>query len=214
MLICLRYLNKDGSNPDNNKQIEILLRLLDLKDTKLVEWNFRNLQITINKSHDLEDGDKKFLKDLLSIPGNKSAYESKLLKKKIQNFLIKNNSSRSVSNVDDSEKIKVDVDIIDRRGKSEWDEIEWVVWKISLNPLSELFKDGQVKSVVYQFDSTFRDKRIEIFSSDHNENYSVNVMGWQERKFDIELHQNDNTILKMVGDLKETVDVKPTKESA
>ena len=204
MLICLRYLNKDESNSENETLIVTLLRLLDLKDTNLVDWNFRNLQLTVDKSHDLKKGDRQFLKDLLAIPGNKSGYESKSLKKKIQDFLIKNYSSRNVRYMtDDSEKIKVDVKIIDRIGKSEWNEIEWVVWKISLDPSSEFIKDGQVKNVVYQFDSTFQKKRIDISSTDDNGKFSINVMGWEERKFDIELHRNDGAILKMVSDLKE-----------
>ena len=44
MLICLRYLNKDKDNSDNETLIVDLLRLLELKDTKLVDWNFENLQ--------------------------------------------------------------------------------------------------------------------------------------------------------------------------
>ena len=206
MLICLRYLNNDKSNSDNEKLIIRLLRFLDLKDTNLVDWNFLNLQIIVDKNQDLENGDKQFLKDLLAIPGNKSGYESKLLKKKIQDFLIKNNSSRNIRYItDDSEKIKVDVKIIDSIGKSEWNEIEWVVWNISLDPSSELIKDGQVKYVVYKFDSTFQDKRVDnkISSTDDNGKFSINVMGWEERKFEIELHRNDGSILKMISNLKE-----------
>ena len=48
---------------------------------------------------------------------------------------------------DDGEKIKVEVKIIDEIGKSEWNEIKWVVWNISLNPSSEFIKDGQVNYV-------------------------------------------------------------------
>ena len=154
----------------------------------------------------MENGDKQFLKDLLAIPGNKSGYESKLLKKKIQDFLVKNNSSRNVHYMtDDSEKIKVDVKIIDSVGKSEWNEIEWVVWNISLDPSSEFIKDGRIKYVVYKFDSTFLDKRVDnkISSTDDNGKFSINVMGWEERKFEIELHRNDGSILKMISNLKE-----------
>ena len=43
LLICLRYLNKDGANPNNETLIKDFLRLLELKDSKLVEWNFQNL---------------------------------------------------------------------------------------------------------------------------------------------------------------------------
>jgi tetratricopeptide (TPR) repeat protein len=202
MLICLRYLNKDKFNPDNDKRIESLLRYLDLKETNLVIWNFRNLQITVNDSQELDNGDRQFLSDLLSIPGHKPGYESKSLKKRIQDFLINNNPSKNLRIIDYGEKI-IDVDIIDRRRKSEWDETEWVVWKISLDQSSEFLKDGKVKKVVYQFDSTFQNNRIEISSTDDNNEFSINVMGWEKRKFDIELHRNDNTILKMVGDLKE-----------
>ena len=43
LLICLRYLNKDKDNPHNETLIKDLLRLLELKDSKLVDWNFENL---------------------------------------------------------------------------------------------------------------------------------------------------------------------------
>ena len=43
LLICLRYLNKDKDNPHNETLKEDLLRLLELKDSKLVDWNFENL---------------------------------------------------------------------------------------------------------------------------------------------------------------------------
>ena len=106
---------------------------------------------------------------------------------------------------DDGEKIKVDVKIIDKIGKSEWNEIEWVVWNISLDPSSDYIKDGKVEYVVYTFDSTFQDKRIDkkIYSKDGNGKYSIYVMGWEERKFEIELYRNDDSILKMTSNLKE-----------
>jgi tetratricopeptide (TPR) repeat protein len=207
MLICLRYLNNDRSNSDNEILIVKLLGLLDLKDTNLVDWNFHNLQITVDKSQDLKDEDKEFLKNLLSIPGYKSGYESKSLKKKIQDFLIKNNLTRNIRYItDDGEKIKVNVKIIDKIGKSEWNEIEWVVWNISLDPSSDFIKDGKVEYVVYTFDSTFQDKRIDkkIYSKHGNGKYSIYVMAWEEeRKFEIELHRNDGSILKMTSNLKE-----------
>jgi len=56
---------------------------------------------------------------------------------------------------------------------------------------------------VYQFDSTFQEKRIDISSTEDNGKFSINVMGWEERKFDLELHRDVGPILKMVGDLKE-----------
>jgi tetratricopeptide (TPR) repeat protein len=208
MLICLRYLNKDESNSDNERLIVDLLRLLDLKDTSLVDWNFHNLQSTVDKSQDLKNGDKEFLKNLLSIPGNKPTYESKALKKKIQDFVVKNDlGSRNVHYIpDDGEKIKVEVKIIDEIGKSEWNEIKWVVWNISLNPSSEFIKDGQVKYVTYTFDPSFQDKRVDkkIYPKDDNGKFSINVMGWdgEERKFEIELHRNDDSILKMTSILK------------
>jgi len=43
LLICLRYLNKDKANPHNETLIKDLLRLLELKESKLVDWNFQNL---------------------------------------------------------------------------------------------------------------------------------------------------------------------------
>jgi hypothetical protein len=114
--------------------------------------------------------------------------------------------SRNVRYItDDNDKIIVDVKVIDRAGKSEWNEIEWVVWNVSLDPKSEFIKDGQLKYVVYKFDSSFQDKRVDnkITSTDGDGKFSINVMGWEERKFDIELHRNDGSILKMISNLKE-----------
>ena len=37
---------------------------------------------------------------------------------------------------------------IDKIGKSERNQIEWVVWNIPLDPSSEFIKDGQVRYVV------------------------------------------------------------------
>ena len=207
MLICLRYLNQDVSNSENEILIESLLRLLDFKDTNLVDWSFHNLQITVAKREDLKDGDIQFLKDLLCIPGKEPGYESKSIKKKIQDFVIKNNLSTNVHYIpDDGEKIKVEVKIIDKIGKSEWNETEWVVWGISLDPSSELIKKGQVEYVVYIFDSTFQDKRDnkKIYPKDDNGKFSINVMGWEERKFEIELHLNDRkrSILKITSNLE------------
>jgi len=204
MLLCLRYLKNNEPNSNNEELIVKLLILLDLKDTKLVDWNFLNLQTIIQKSQDLKEEDKQFLDVLLSIPGNKSQYESKSLKNKIQDFLNKINSSRNVCFITvDDEKIKVNVKQIDSIGKSEWNEIEWFVWNISIDPSPEFIKDGQIKHVVYQFDSTFQEKRIDISSTEDNGKFSINVMGWEERKFDLELHRDVGPILKMVGDLKE-----------
>jgi hypothetical protein len=58
--------------------------------------------------------------------------------------------------------------------------------------------------VVYKFDSTFQDKRVDnkISSTDDNGKFSLNVMGWEKRKFEIELHRNDDSILKMISNLK------------
>jgi hypothetical protein len=72
-------------------------------------------------------------------------------------------------------------------------------------PSSELIKKGQVEYVVYIFNSTFQDKRIDkkIYSKDGKAQFSIYVMGWEERKFQIELHQNDGSILKMISNLKE-----------
>jgi hypothetical protein len=62
-----------------------------------------------------------------------------------------------------------------------------------------------VEYVVYTFDSTFQDKREDkkIYSKDDNGKFSIYVMGWEETKFEIEMHRNDGSILKMTSNLKE-----------
>jgi len=215
MLICLRYLNKDESDSDNETLIEELLKLLNLKDTNLIDWNFQNLKCSVDKSEDLESGDQEFLKNLLSIPGNKPTYESESLKKKIQDFVIKNNlESRNIQYIpDDSDKIRVEVQIIDTIGKSEWNEIEWFVWNISLKISPEFINGTSVDYVVYTFDSSFQDTREKenkkIYPKDDNGKFSINVIGREEeRKFEIELHLKDGkdskngSILKLTSNLK------------
>jgi tetratricopeptide (TPR) repeat protein len=81
MLICLRYLNGDALNTDNETLLRDLLRLFDLKDSNLIEWNFQNLKDVIDSSKVIKPEDIVFLKNMLSVPGIMSENESQLLKK-------------------------------------------------------------------------------------------------------------------------------------
>jgi hypothetical protein len=204
MLICLRYLNKDATNSDNETLIRELLRLLDLKDSRLIDWNFQNLKNIIDNK-DIKSEDKEFLKNLLSIPGSKTKNEYELLKKKIQDFVI--NDEHDFRNVhyipDDEEKITVKFDK-KNLGKSELDEIEWVLWNISLKISTEFINDESVDYVIYTFDPTFQDKRDNktLYPNDGKGDFSINVIGWEETKFEIELHLKNGSIQKMVSNLK------------
>jgi tetratricopeptide (TPR) repeat protein len=202
MLICLRYLNKDETNSDN--EIRELLRLLDLKDSKLIDWNFENLKKIVENSKVIKEDDREFLKNMLCIPGNNPENE-KLLKKKIHDFVINKPNLRNVQYIpEDDERVKVKVDI-KKLGKSELDEIEWVLWNISLEISSKYYiNDKSVKYVVYKFDPTFQDKRDDkgIYPDGGKENFSINVIGWEATKFEIELHLENGPIQKMVSNLK------------
>ena len=92
---------------------------------------------------------------------------------------------------------------IDKIGKSERNQIEWVVWDIPLDPSSEFIKDGKVRYVVWTFDSTIQDKQIDkkLYPKNDNRKFSVNVIGWEESKFEIEIHRKDGSILKKVSKL-------------
>ena len=70
-----------------------MLRLLDLKDSKLVEWNFQNLEDVINDDKSITFEDKGFLTGILSIPGAKPKEDIDALKRKIQDYLVKNSTS-------------------------------------------------------------------------------------------------------------------------
>jgi tetratricopeptide (TPR) repeat protein len=205
LLICLRYLNKDEANSNNETLIKNLLRLLELKDSKLVDWNFQNLQDTVYSSKDIKDEDKEFLKNLLSIPG-KPKDESESLKKKIQDFVKKRKpDSINIDYIsdDDDERIKLEVAIKERLGKSEGNEIEWFLWNISLELSPEFLNDESVDYVVYMFDPTFQDKRDDkkLYPKDGKAKFSIYVIGWEESKFEIELHRKNGSILKMVRKL-------------
>lgn len=202
MLICLRYLNKDETNSDN--EIRQLLRLLDLKDSKLIDWNFQNLKKIVENSKVIKEDDREFLKNMLCIPGNKPENE-KLLKKKIHDFVINKPNLRNVQYIpDDDERIKVNVDM-KKVGKSELDEIEWVLWNISLEISSKYYiKDKSVDYVEYKFDPTFQDKRDNkrLYPDIGKENFSIKVIGWEATKFEIELHLKNGFIQKKVSNLK------------
>jgi tetratricopeptide (TPR) repeat protein len=202
MLICLRYLNKDKTNSDN--EIRELLRLFDLKDSKLIDWNFQNLKRIVENSKVIKDDDREFLKNMLCLPGNKPENE-KLIKKKIHDFVINKLDLRNVEYIpDDDERIKVKVEL-KKLGKSELDEIEWVLWNISLKISSKYYiNDKSVAYVVYKFDPTFQDKRENktLYPDIGKEDFSINVIGWEATKFEIELSLKNGSIQKMVSNLK------------
>ena len=211
MLICLRYLNKDKANPHNETLIKDLLRLLELKDSKLVDWNFQNLNEAVKtavKNKDINDEDGRFLTNLLSIPGNKPKDESESLKKKIGDFVMKSKpDSKNIEYIsDDDERIKVHVVIKERLGKSELNGIEWFLWNISLELSPEFLNDESDESVdyvVYMFDPTFQDRREDkkLYPKDGKAQFLTNVIGWEETKFEIEMHRKNGYILKKVSKL-------------
>ena len=213
LLICLRYLNKDKDNPHNETLIKDLLRLLELKDSKLVDWNFENLNEAVKtavKNKDMNDEDGRFFTNLLSIPGNKPKDESESLKKKIEDFVMKNKpKTKKIHYIsDDDERIKVHVVIKERLGKSELNGIEWFLWNISLELSPEFLNnesDESVAYVVYTFDPTFQDKREredkKLYPKDGKAQFLTNVIGWEETKFEIEIHRKDGSILKKVSKL-------------
>ncbi|MGA8844110.1 MAG: hypothetical protein WB511_11050 [Nitrososphaeraceae archaeon] len=150
LLICLRYLNKDGANPNNETLIKDLLRLFELKDSKLVEWNFQNLLKIIQDHKDMKDEDKIFLKTIVSIPSAKPKNDVEELKKKIQDFVInKKLYSDTAKYIPDNitEKI-VKVKVEERFEKSERDENDWYLWNISLELSREFSGDESVEYVV------------------------------------------------------------------
>jgi len=211
LLICLHYLKGNEAYAHSETLIKDLLRLLDLKDSKLVEWNFINLKEVIDKEITSKD-DKDFLTSILSIPGEKPEEDIEALKKKILDYLVKNNQQFDNDNIqfisdNNVEKIvKIKTTPID---KSKDHETQWYHWSISLD-LSELAGEGSVEYVVYTFDPTFRDTRDEsdkkILPKDVKEvkdgiqNFPISVIGWKESKFEIELKRN-GSILKMVSKL-------------
>lgn len=55
------------------------------------------------------------------------------------------------------------------------------------------------------FDPIFQDIREDkkIYPKNDNRKFSINVIGWEESKFEIEIHRKDGSILKKVSIIKE-----------
>jgi len=107
---------------------------------------------------------------------------------------------------DDDERIKAHVVIKERLGKSELNGIEWFLWNISLELSPEFLNnesDESVDYVVYTFDPTFQDRREDkkLYPKDGKAQFSTNVIGWEETKFEIEMHRKNGSILKKVSKL-------------
>ena len=214
LLICSRYLRMKNEPADvnereaNAKYIENLLRLINLKDSKFVEWDFHNLQNIVDSDPEIKSEYKDFLKDILSIPGNN--VENEKLKKQIQDFVIRNklvtNKVEYVPEYNNKMQVRIQGNSVkDEIIKS---EVEWFVWKISFKLLPDYFKDKTVKSIVFKFDPTFKNFEQEFPVEDNNQEFWINVLGTDERKFEIEVNLVNGYTLKMVNKLRIPTDKK------
>ena len=203
-MISLHHLNPLKENvPDSYVEIlKDLLTLLDLKDTDLVDWNFRNLEEVIYSRRDMDSYDKAFLENIFSIP-NKSKNDIEQLKKEIQQYIVDKKlqymNINFISNIDTQQVVKMVTKPIAKSN----DNIQWYLWKISLE-LSRVFNDNiPVDNVVYTFDPKFQGQQGNSFYTKEGEsNFPINVIGDQETKFEIEVKRKDDSILKMISKLK------------
>ena len=149
---------------------------------------------------------KIFLKTIVSIPGAKPKNDVEELKKKIQDFVInKKLYSDTAKYMPDNitEKI-VKVKVEERFEKSERDENDWYLWNISLELSREFSGDESVEYVVYRFNPTFQDRREDnkLYAKGNESNFSINVIGWEDTKFEIEMKHKNGSISKMVSKLE------------
>ena len=204
LMISLHHLNPLKENvPDSYVEIlKDLLTLLDLKDTDLVDWNFRNLEEVIYSRRDMDSYDKAFLENIFSIP-NKSKNDIDQLKKEIQQYIVDKKlqymNINFISNIDTQQVVKMVTKPIAKSN----DNIQWYLWKISLE-LSRVFNDNiPVDNVVYTFDPKFQGQQGNSFYTKEGEsNFPINVIGYEETKFEIEVKRKDDSILKMISKLK------------
>jgi tetratricopeptide (TPR) repeat protein len=204
LMISLHHLNPLKENvPDSYVEIlKDLLTLLDLKDTDLVDWNFRNLEEVIYSRRDMDSYDKAFLENIFSIP-NKSKNDIEQLKKEIQQYIVDKKleymNINFISNIDTQQVVKMVTKPIAKSN----DNIQWYLWKISLE-LSRVFNDNiPVDNVVYTFDPKFQGQQGNSFYTKEGEsNFPINVIGYEETKFEIEVKRKDDSILKMISKLK------------
>jgi tetratricopeptide (TPR) repeat protein len=204
LLICSNYLykNGNGNNTSVQKQIEELLRLYNLKDSNLVDWNFESLKKHIaehidNHTHE----DKDFLGKILSIPGPKSNKTKISLIQDIQSFLNKLQSSK-IKYIDEYyDKIKINVVVEKKIQISAKNDLEWYVWNISIEQPSSVSNDIAIESVSYKFDPSFQDKEATIDAREDNK-FLMRAIGWDESKVEVELNLKDGSRLKKVIVLK------------
>ena len=200
LLIYSNYLYKNGTNSNTQKLIEELLRLCNLKDSNLVDWNFESLKNHIDKNID-SDRNKDFLSNILSIPGPKSYDVKKLLVQDIQSFLNELQSSK-IKYIDEYlDKIKINVVVEKKIEISEKNNIEWYVWNISIEQPSRVSDDIAIESVIYKFDPSFQDKAQTISAREDNK-FLIKAIGWEESKVEMELNLKDGSRLQKVIALK------------
>ena len=63
-----------------------------------------------------------------------------------------------------------------------------------------------MKSIVFKFDPTFKNFEQEFPVEDNNQDFSINVLGTDERKFEIEVNLENGYTLKMVNKLSIPID--------
>ena len=183
-MISLHHLNPLKENvPDSYVEIlKDLLTLLDLKDTDLVDWNFRNLEEVIYSRRDMNSYDKAFLENIFSIP-NKSKNDIEQLKKEIQQYIVDKKlqymNINFISNIDTQQVVKMVTKPIAKSN----DNIQWYLWKISLE-LSRVFNDNiPVDNVVYTFDPKFQGQQGNSFYTKEGEsNFPINVIAVRGNK--------------------------------
>ena len=198
LLLYSNYLYKKSL--DSIELIEELLRLITLKDSKLVKWSFKNLESVIGSDEDITNEDKDFLLKIFSIPGPKSVEEIEMIKKGIQSLLNKLEARKIQYLNGEYDNIKINEKVI----KYEKDETDpFYLWEISVD--TEQFvniSEDKVKKIIFNFDPTFHNPIQKIETKDDVKNCSIKAIGWQETKLEIELEIENSSILKKVITLK------------
>ncbi|HEX5187673.1 MAG TPA: hypothetical protein VFV86_12365, partial [Nitrososphaeraceae archaeon] len=204
LLLYTKYF-LDGKNIDYDL-LQELLTLFSLKDSKLVIWNFKNLEELVKKQNISNEEMNLFL-NILSIPGTKSLEELEMKKRVIQNFLNKSQMNKIEYIPNEDNNIKFDCKIIKeiKKGKTKIEEKEGIVksfylWEITVeikNQINNKFFDT-FKEIRFIFDPTFDNHKKTFEITKQTKKFSVLALGWDSTKLEIEIERKDKSLLKHV----------------
>ncbi len=208
ILLVLSNLLSNGDIYRNATISRELLRLFSLKDSKLIDWDFDNLVMFLQKEPHVSEQNKEFIKKILSIPGKKSKNEVVIIKQNLSDFINKFQPNK-IEYVDDTDnRISINIQIekkieINNNNNNHNIENETIkqycyIWKISIIKGQEFPNNEKISFVLYEFDPTFKNN-IQIVDSRHGlEDFEIKAIGWEGTKVEITINLESKTVWKKV----------------